>query len=442
MVEDAHAAAMAYFDSLPDELVASILAHAAPPSAMTAQGDWVLSQVNRRFRRLFFGLVSSASLGLFHPRVPHDRTDGSCMVGSPLLHCENLSTLALGCCAGLGDSTLCHFARVASARLATLRLRTCRGVSDAGTRALAEGVCKDSLRVLDLDSHPIEGWSAVTDETLFSFAQCCPELKVLRIWMWQLGSKGAEAIAAFGKLEMLKLRGVSGLDDAAVRVITRGCRSLTSIDLANAPEITDAAAVALADGACASVLEDFQLTNNSRITDKFVRLLASGCRGIQSLHFGSCPALTDQAAAPLRLCQSLAHLAFVNVRMISDASLEHIQACSALESLALEFCDDLSATGLTQLTRLHNLRDLSLRYCPRLGHAAAVALSNCRNLRVLDLTKTQMDDGALGELLAAPACVDGTLKSLVLGSCPAISRALCEEASKQFPNLSLITQYS
>jgi Leucine Rich repeat len=406
--------------------------------------SWALLHVCRRLRRAFLRCVAVAHIGAYQPRAPHKepsdaRRDAAALLGGPLRACPRLRHVTLGCCAGIADADIVPFARAAARNVASLTLQACQGVTDAAAVALATDLCSDDFHELELVCHPYLRYNRLTDSTLVAFANLRPHIRTLRVWMWDLRDHGASAIAAMKHLSYLKLRGVSGLTDARFAAIAAGCPNLTHLHLANAPELTDAIARAIADGPAGPSLTSITLTNNPNISDQFLVSLAQKCYALEEIHLSTCSRITDRCSSPLRRMPNLRSIALVNTRRVTSRVLEGIYRARDLETLTLEFCSNLTSEHLVPISRLPRLAEIRMGHCQTLGLGVARVLAACPALRVLDLSKTAIDDEAFDLLISGAAASTGVLRHLNVRHCPNVSLSVVQEAAQRLPHLTIVS---
>jgi hypothetical protein len=306
----------------------------------------------------------------------------------PLRRCTSLRKLTLGCCDGIKDKDIVSFANASNRTVTWLTLQSCSQITNNSVYALATQVCSPDLETLDLVSHPVQNLNNLTDLSIVSFATECPKIATLRLYMWTLGRRGAEAISSLKSLKYLKLRGVMGLTDAILSPIFAKCSSLVEVHLANTPELTDATAKALALGPGSNLLS-LSLTNNGNVTDDFVSTLADSCTSLREIHLNTCARITDASAASLKRMQTLRSIALVNIRLITDAMLVGVLKCHQLEALTLDFCN-VTAAGLAPVAKLcPKLTRLSLSFCHEIGVGACHVIATCPALAFLELVRSK-----------------------------------------------------
>lgn len=157
--------------------------------------------------------------------------------------CPNLRELDFSHCA-VTDEGLGHVAKQLHT-LVSLRLRSCRQISDAGVQQVACGCCQ--LECLDLDDCP-----RLSDESLRAIAAHCPTLVQLRV------SHCGELITDFGlealahgvgcrRLRLLDLEECSSVTDLGLRHLAQGCPALLNLNLNWCPHVSKEAVAALDD---------------------------------------------------------------------------------------------------------------------------------------------------------------------------------------------------
>lgn len=130
--------------------------------------------------------------------------------------------------------------------------------------------------------------STITDRTLLSLAEKCPNLKSLTLTQgdYRFSRRGLEAIVRqLQHLQQLSVRNCSLVDDELVALLAQNCPRLDLMDLECCPNVTDRSA----DSIKRLKLTKLNLSR-TRISDQFLMAIANeqcGC-SLEDLNVGHC----------------------------------------------------------------------------------------------------------------------------------------------------------
>ncbi|KNC55009.1 hypothetical protein, variant [Thecamonas trahens ATCC 50062] len=193
-------------------------------------------------------------------------------------------------------------------------------------------------------------------------------------------------------LTTLNLYNCSNITDAAVVTLAGGCPNLTTLYLDYCSNITDAAVVALAGG-CPN-LTTLGLRNCSDITDAAVVALAGGCPNLTTLYLNNCSNITD--AAVVALAGGCPNLTTLDLNNCSKVTLDLHRARTAIAQ------PDFPASQ-----HAHALLDVAQAHVPHPVHAIdrcnLLSLSALNTLLANGADLYDLDDDNTHVYVAAPA---------------------------------------
>jgi hypothetical protein len=105
-------------------------------------------------------------------------------------------------------------------------------------------------------------------------------------------------------------------------------------------------------------------------------------------------AISDDFVLSLRRATALESLDFSECPRLAGLALAGLAALPHLHSLTLFGCDGLSAPACAAIGRVRSLQLLVLAYCRGVGDDGVAALTMLPALSSLDLSRTQVGDGA------------------------------------------------
>ncbi|MBA0850813.1 hypothetical protein Goshw_007354 [Gossypium schwendimanii] len=152
------------------------------------------------------------------------------------------------------------------------------------------------------------------------------------------------------------------------------CSGLVEVDLCNATQLTDLAALAIAE---AKNLERLSLARCKSITDMGIGCIAVGCRKLRSLCLKWCLRVGDLGVELIALkCKQIRSLD-LSYLPITEKSLNSVLQLQHLEDLVLEGCHGIDDDGLSTLDQsCKSLKMLNLSNCQNVTHTGLSSLIN------------------------------------------------------------------
>eukprot|EP00899_Mesostigma_viride_P007910 jgi/Mesvir1/1711/Mv21167-RA.1 len=249
--------------------------------------------------------------------------------------------------------------------------RSCRGlealdvsdchVGDAAIQAVAES-CR-GLRRLAASCM----WS-VTDASLVSLGQHCPQLEALDVDFAGVTDEGVIAIAG-GCPCLRRLVVACRVTDAAISQVAEHCRELEHLGVEACKSVTDASIKTIA--ANCPRLRRLDVPNTG-ITDNSISVLAGKCTELRRLN--------------------------VAETGVSDAGISVVAAhCAQLEYLDVSECDKVTDDSITQVgRRCAHLQALLIGSCMKVGDAGiGMVARNCAGLRKLVIRMSGYTDAGI-----------------------------------------------
>ncbi len=265
-------------------------------------------------------------------------------------------------------------------------------------------------------------------------------LRMVRLTGPGVTDAGLAVIARLPSIQMLTLNGSEATDAGFAQLKALG--NVTSLDLIQCPNLTDAGAAAAVAGM--PKLSDLSIFGLPTWTAT-LQAVARDHPALVDLFFTG-KGLTDDALGPIAEMTQLKRLRLITVS-ITDAGLAHLPSLKHLDNLTLSRCPitdaglqplgdlpaldrlslngvpitdaglvhlirspvrklDLVATqvtdaGMPTLGRMANLVQLTIRKTPGLTDAGLVPLRHLTRLRQLDLAETRVTPAGTGALQAA-----------------------------------------
>ncbi|XP_047307705.1 F-box/LRR-repeat protein 3-like [Impatiens glandulifera] len=161
---------------------------------------------------------------------------------------------------------------------------------------------------------------------------------------------------------------------AGLTVLVTKCPNLVEIDLSNATELKDSAAVAIAE---AKNLEILRLARCKSITDIGIGCIAVGCKKLKLINLKWCLGIGDLGISLLAVkCKEIRSLDLSHLP-ITNNSLEAVLKLQYLEDLVLYGCfgiyDDCLSVNKQQCK---SLKMLDMSSCPNISHVGLLSLTN------------------------------------------------------------------
>jgi hypothetical protein len=181
----------------------------------------------------------------------------------------------------------------------------------------------------------------------------------------------------------------ASVDDAGLQALRNHASKLRTLVLLECGKITNAGAVALAQK-CVS-LTCLDIAQCPQLSDVAVQNFAASCPRLETIQLQGSFTCVSARSLALRCGKSLKHVSFKNMTFTNDISLCAVaDRCKGLEELLLESCTGLTAEGLLSLvSKLPGLKELAITGCDTLTDAVLSALAEIHpELETLSLYKS------------------------------------------------------
>eukprot|EP00656_Telonema_subtile_P023816 TRINITY_DN2543_c0_g1_i6.p1 TRINITY_DN2543_c0_g1~~TRINITY_DN2543_c0_g1_i6.p1 ORF type:complete len:367 (-),score=84.24 TRINITY_DN2543_c0_g1_i6:139-1239(-) len=229
-----------------------------------------------------------------------------------------------------------------------LKLRRCRGISDAGVSGLIARCPK--LKFVSLSGSP-----RLTEGLVHTMARTLPELEELELDQSCLISDGS-ILQALGdgcpQLHRMLLSGHFEMPCSAVNDLAFHCPHLRMLNLAQCSMLDDEAIASLSR--FCQQLEDLDLTMCSDVTDNGIGALAQGCPKLSTLRLYGLDGVSNQGVKAL--CDGFPQLGILDLSFcdsVSDPSLDCLGSqCRQLRELMLEGCGLITKEAVERLTQV------------------------------------------------------------------------------------------
>lgn len=299
----------------------------------------------------------------------------------------DLESLNLSGCFSVNDATLAlAFVREAHS-LTRLDLSLCKQVTDSSLGRIAQYL--KNLEELDLG-----GCSNLTNTGLLLLVSW--GLKRLRRLdlrsCWHVSDRGIGHLAGHDletdegnpPLEYLGLQDCQRLSDEALRHVSTGLKTLTSINLSFCVNISDAGLKYLAK---MPSLRELNLRSCDNVSDAGIGYLAEGGSRIASLDVSFCDKVGDQAL--VSVSQGLFGLRALRMSacQISDEGILRLASTSHdLETLDIGQCNRVTDKGLSAIAdTLKNLKSIDLYGCVGISNVGLERIVKLPRLSTLNL---------------------------------------------------------
>lgn len=340
---------------------------------------------------------------------------------------ERINCVSLASCSSVQDITLAKIASLCP-RIQRLDLTRCLKVTDRGLQLIAKSV--PDLRWLNLCECP-----GITDAGLQYFFQ------------------GQQELGGGCKLEMINLKGGTGISDAAVTAISHHCPHLTHLDLDHC-KITNNAAATLAQ---------YPLSKLSYLSFAFcVKLEDSGLAemvktrrfALQTIKLNGCNMISDAGIELLvNNMPSLTELHLAQIYRISNVCIaEAFAKLPDLQVLDIRSCKGLTWDVFTSLPFDSALKQLFVKLDPAgrtTDDAQAVAVRRASKragmksicslvaptLQVLDIAESNMPEEPLQELSHV---LSHRITKLDLASCGALTDDIMATITPRIPHVTYL----
>jgi len=268
------------------------------------------------------------------------------------IYCPNIKVLSLNACEEVTDAGLLHLVRskkTVCRNLRRLSLSKCRRVTDASIADMARQAGEN------LKSLVLENCHLISDITVLSLAQHCPNL------------------------EVLDLSSCERIGDDAVKNLMLGCRKLQSVSFEELTNLTEEGICALT---LACRLKTLRLGYCKGLTNDCLESIAASCPDIVSLDLSYCnnPSFTIEGLqAVIGRWEELSVLTLRGVNNYTTQSLAHPN----LQTLNLSWCkylQDEALEGKQQQQHSTTTSTLGANICFPVGIAVG-----CPRLNSIDL---------------------------------------------------------
>uniref|UniRef100_A0A0B6Z5N4 F-box domain-containing protein n=1 Tax=Arion vulgaris TaxID=1028688 RepID=A0A0B6Z5N4_9EUPU len=265
-------------------------------------------------------------------------------------------------------------------------------------------------------------------------------------------------------LQDLNLSECSGLDDDAMKVVTKGCKILLYLNIAHT-NVTDASLRAisthcmnlqylslafcskftdngflyLSSGQCHKKLQYLDISGCLQVTPQGFQHLANGCPNILSLIINEFPTLLDECIMIMaEKCLKIHTVSMLGCPLLTDESIKKLAQNRSLQVLKLDGNQRVSDASIKLLGKMcPDLRHVYLADCPRLTDATLKSLSSCRSLVVLNAADcVRLSDTGVRHLMEGPA--SATLRELNLTNCVRVGDMAMVSLHKRCHNLTYL----
>ena len=171
----------------------------------------------------------------------------------------------------------------------------------------------------------------------------------------------------------------------AASIRTRGCRHLTSINLANCQDISNVGISAIAEGC--HHLTSINLCRCAGISDIGVVAIAEGCHGLTSINLCRCAGISDIGVVAIAEgCPGLTSIDLSGSGRISDTGVVAIaEGCPGLTSIDLSVCRYISDISVVAIAEgCHGLTSINLSGSGRISDIGVVAIAEGCHLLTSD----------------------------------------------------------
>ncbi|KAK7357927.1 hypothetical protein VNO80_17224 [Phaseolus coccineus] len=285
---------------------------------------------------------------------------------------------------GVTDSDLAVIANGFTC-LKILNLHNCKGITDAGMKAIGEGL---SLQSLD-----VSYCRKLTDKGLSAVAKGCSDLRILHMAGCRFVTDGVlEALSKNCRsLEELGLQGCTSITDNGLIYLASGCQRIRFLDINKCSNVSDVGVSSICR-AFSSSLKTLKLLDCYKIGDETILSLADCCGNLETLIIGGC---RDVSAEAIKSLATACGSSLKNLRMdwclnISDSSLSCVLSqCRNLEALDIGCCEELTDASFQFISNEESalsLKILKVSNCPKITVTGiGIIVGKCSSLQYLDV---------------------------------------------------------
>ncbi|XP_065200656.1 F-box/LRR-repeat protein 14-like [Planococcus citri] len=317
---------------------------------------------------------------------------------------------------------------------------TSRGIKRVQILSLKKSFREITQGIGNLTSLNLSGCFNVRDDNLHqAFASSIPTLLNLDLSLCkQITDKSVlKIVQSLENLENLELGGCSNVTDSGLLAIANGLKRLKSLNLRSCWNVSDQGIRLIAgqtDKKTGNLtLERLGLQDCQHLSDEALKCISIGLTSITSINLSFCINISDVGLKYLAKIPSLRELNLSSCDNVSDAGVAYLaEAGSPITSLDVSFCDKVTDQSLDYISRgLFNLRCLSLTACPVSDEGIcklAKALSDLEVLNIGQCTRiTDQSLFAISESFKNLKCVD-------LYGCSKISTDARQDAAAKLPS--------
>ncbi|XXG39856.1 hypothetical protein AAC387_Pa01g0714 [Persea americana] len=294
----------------------------------------------------------------------------------------------------------------------------------------------------------------LTDEILFTILDFLAADSPLDLKAFSLVCKSFHAVQSRHRKTLKALR----ID--LLPSVLRRYLSVSHLDLTLCPRVADCSLSAVA-AACHSSLRSIDLSRSRSFTHAGIADLVSNCRFLVEMDLSNATDLTDFAAVAISRAVNLERLRMARCKMITDLGIGCVAVgCRKLKLISLRWCLGVSDLGvgliavkckelksldlsymqitkkcLPAILQLHNLEELVLAGCLGIDDEALATLKQgCKSLETLDVSNCpNVSHDGLSSLINGAVC----LRQLILVNCTPVTNALATSLEK-LPKLQAI----
>ena len=280
-------------------------------------------------------------------------------------YCPDINTLSLKGWSKLADLSMTALSSLINLR--EINLSKCIGLTSGGLQGILKS--KNIEVITLLDEGVTSPWNYCDDALLRCIGEYCPLLRTLSIAIHLKVAEASLVALAQGcpLLDALTVRCYKKqLTDNVLIELSTSCPRLRKLKFSGG-NYTDVGIEALLSKC--TLLESFDLSHNSMITDEAIISIASNCKNLNILFLHNIKLVTDKALCQVfKSCTQLTSISLAQMPLITDSSILALtRHLPNLKILILVDNPRLTDKSMISLATLHDLSFLCIHSCSSLS---------------------------------------------------------------------------
>ncbi|XP_048015444.1 dynein regulatory complex subunit 6 isoform X1 [Megalobrama amblycephala] len=230
------------------------------------------------------------------------------------------------------------------------------------------------------------------------------------------------------------------ITNATIRVLSRCCLTLRSLNLAYCMGFSDKGLQYLTTGKGCHRLSHLDLSGCSQISVDGFTYVAEACSSLQQIVLDDLPTLTDTCLQVLvSKCRSLTVISLLDSPFVSDVAFKTIAEVISLTKIQIEGNERMTDSSLKALCRSSlKLSEVHVSDCPRMTDASLKSLGSLTKLCKLNISGCiKVTDMGIHYITEGQSAVE--LRELDLSYCPKVTDLSLKRITQRCSNLTHLT---